>query len=115
MISNTFIFQFLNKIIYGIQYFQSEYQQQEFSEKRKENLKFHLKNDLSRYLASKNEVYEQNYNLHKGFIQDYCMMNPSFNQSFAFQQDNNCQLIGTQNDGDNDNVIRVRSSITNCK
>ena len=70
MVSHTFIFQFLNKVIYGIQFAQIEYQRQEFSKKHQENLKFHLKKDLIHYLASK-QVYEQRYNLFNEFFQDY--------------------------------------------
>src|SRR5436305_8208739 len=70
MISHTFMFQFLNKIIYGIQTTQNLYQRQEFTERHQENLRFHLKKDLIHYLIPK--VYEQNYDLRKRFIQEYC-------------------------------------------
>ncbi|GBC06850.1 hypothetical protein RclHR1_00710001 [Rhizophagus clarus] len=71
IVSHTFIFQFLNKAIYNIPFIGCERQQQEFSKRHQENLKFHLKRDLTHYLVPKN-VYEDNYNLHKRFIQDYC-------------------------------------------
>src|SRR4051794_7394059 len=59
MVSNTFIFQFLSKIIYGIQFIQIEHQQhQEFSKVHQENLKLHLKKDLIHYLAP-NQAYER--------------------------------------------------------
>src|SRR5689334_14911714 len=61
MISHTFMFQFLNKIIYGIQYVQIDHQQQEFSKKHQENLKFHLKKHLVHYLAPK-QSYGRRYN-----------------------------------------------------
>ncbi|CAB4444781.1 unnamed protein product [Rhizophagus irregularis] len=70
MISHTFIFQFLNKTFFGTQFIQSEYQQQEFSRRHQENIKFHLKNDLIHYLNPK-QTNEQNFDLFKGFIQDY--------------------------------------------
>src|SRR5581483_5706857 len=72
MVSHTFMFQFLNKIIYGIQYVQIDHQQQEFSKKHQENLKFHLKKDLIHYLAPK-QSYERRYNLFNEFFQDYKM------------------------------------------
>ncbi len=56
MISHTSIFQFLNKIIYGIEFNQIEQRQQEFSKIHQENLKFHLEKDLIYYLSSK-QVY----------------------------------------------------------
>jgi hypothetical protein len=70
MVSHTFVFQFLNKTFFGIQFFQNEYQQQEFSKRHQENLKFHLRKDLIHYLIPK-QTGEQNFNLFKGFIQDY--------------------------------------------
>ncbi|CAG8718891.1 uncharacterized protein OCT59_014731 [Rhizophagus irregularis] len=70
MVSHTFIFQFLNKAFFGIQYVQNEYQQQEFSKRHQENIKFHLKKDLIHYLNPK-QTNEQNFDLFKGFIQDY--------------------------------------------
>ena len=118
MVSHTFIFQFLNKIIYNIQFIKCEHQQQEFSRKHQENLKFHLKKDLIHYLVPKN-IYEDNYNVHKRFIQDYCtyesMINSNsympnhyqqFNtntlpldQSYTSQQDDNCQIASSDNYG----------------
>ncbi|RIA98894.1 hypothetical protein C1645_800967 [Glomus cerebriforme] len=113
-VSHAFMFQFLNKIMYNIQFTQREYQHQEFSRRQQENLKFHLKKDLNHYLTPKN-IYEDNYNLHKIFIQDYCayenMINSTnnhfqqynnantfpFDHSYTFQQDNNYQLFDSQN------------------
>ncbi|RGB37104.1 hypothetical protein C1646_757358 [Rhizophagus diaphanus] len=43
---------------------------QEFSKWHQENLKFHLKKDLVHYLAQVN-IYDDNYNVQKRFIQDY--------------------------------------------
>jgi hypothetical protein len=60
MVSHTFMFQFLNKIIYGIQFTQGEHQQQEFSKKHQDNLKFHLKKDLIYYLTPKNHTCNSN-------------------------------------------------------
>src|SRR5436305_5930370 len=71
MISHTFMFQFLNKTIFGIRFTRMENQQQEFSKMHQDNLRFHLKKDLIHYLAP-NQIYEQNDNLYRGFIQDYC-------------------------------------------
>ncbi|GBB90634.1 hypothetical protein RclHR1_17650004 [Rhizophagus clarus] len=45
MVSNTLIYRLLNKTLFGIQFIQNEYQQQEFSKSHQENLKFHLEND----------------------------------------------------------------------
>lgn len=119
MVSHAFIFQFLNKTFFGIQFIQSEYQQQEFSMSHQENLKFYLKKDLIHYLKPK-QMNEQNFDLFKGLIQDYCvfesMINTNrdiFNHSqqhdaIAFlinsQQDYN-QFAGSQNDGDNYNQV----------
>jgi len=64
MLSPTFIFQFLNKLIYKIKFHQYEEQQQKISEK--ENLEKHLKKDFIHYLASK-----QNSCLDSTFFQDY--------------------------------------------
>ncbi|GES98187.1 kinase-like domain-containing protein [Rhizophagus clarus] len=90
MISHTFIFQFLNKIIYGNYSFQYEYEQQEFSKRHQENLKFHLKKDLIHYLTSK-PTYEQESDLFKKFIQDYyvyeSMINPDSTQMSNPQND----------------------------
>lgn len=117
MIPHAFIFQFLNKILYNIEFTMSEYQRQEFSEIGQENLKFHLKRDLIHYLIPKN-VYEDNHNLHKRLVQDYRdyenIMNSNtdsfnhfqqhnanttpFDQSFTSHEDNNCQLVCLQND-----------------
>ncbi|GBC03940.1 hypothetical protein RclHR1_05400002 [Rhizophagus clarus] len=108
MIPHEFVFQFLNKIIYNIQFTNVEYQEQGFSELHQENLKFHLKRDLVHYLVPK-DIYEDNYNLQKRLVQDYCdyesMMNSntgSFDkfqhQSFAYQHDNKCRLVCLQND-----------------
>jgi hypothetical protein len=100
MIPHTFIYQFLNKIIYGNQFTQCEHQQQEFSNRHQENLKFHLKRNLTHYLVPK-QTHEQNYDL---FYKDYYnylnmfnidMVNHPqkytnilpFNQSFISQQD----------------------------
>ncbi|GBB96315.1 hypothetical protein RclHR1_27230001 [Rhizophagus clarus] len=110
MISHAFLFQFLNKIIYNIQFINCEHQQQEFTKIHQENLKFHLKKDLIHYLSPKN-VYEDDYDVHKRFIQDYRtyenMINPNtyvlpnhfqqcnannflpFDQSYTSQQYNN--------------------------
>jgi hypothetical protein len=110
IVSHTFIFQFLNKVIYNIQFIKCEHQQQEFSKRQRENLIFHLKKDLIHYLVPK-KVYEDNYNLHKRFIQDYytyesvthsqqCNTNFvfPFDQSYdTFQQDNNNQIIDYNN------------------
>ncbi len=118
MVSHTFIFQFLNKIIYGIEFNQYEKQQQEFSKSHQENLKFYLKKDLIHYLASK-RIYNQNDSLYWNFIQDSCIHNMNSNtgifndfqqytsntlpvtQSFTSQRDNNYQLIGSKNNDDN--------------
>ncbi|RIA98891.1 hypothetical protein C1645_748691 [Glomus cerebriforme] len=102
MVSHTTIFQFLNKIIYGIQSIQNENQWHEFSKNHQENLKFHLKKDLIYYLTSR-LVREQNYNPSKNFIQDNCNKNMitytlPFGQSFTSQQDNIYQLGEFQND-----------------
>jgi hypothetical protein len=80
MISHTFVFQFLNKIIYGNHFVQSEYQQQEFSKRHRENLKFHLKKDLIHHLISK-PTYEQNFDLYKRFIQDYYVYESTANSN----------------------------------
>ena len=118
MVSHTFIFQFLNKIIYNIQFIKCEHQQQEFSRKHQENLKFHLKKDLIHYLVPKN-IYGDNYNVHKRFIQDYCTYESMINsnsympnhyqqcntnilpldQSYTSQQDDNCQIASSNNYG----------------
>src|SRR5687768_16535340 len=121
MVSHTFIFQFLNKIIYGIEFNQCEQQQQEFSKSHQENLRFHLKKDLIHYLAPK-RIYNQNDGLYWNFIQDSYTYNmtrsntsstfdnfqqctsstPLFNQHFTSQQ---VQLIDSQNDDyDNTNI-----------
>ncbi|CAB5186662.1 hypothetical protein RhiirA5_400956 [Rhizophagus irregularis] len=110
MVPHTFIFQFLNKVIYNIEFIKCEHQKQEFSIRHQENLKLHLKKDLIHYLVPKN-VHEDNYNLHKRFIQDYyiyeSMTNSNtsnnfqqcntdfvlpFDQSYTSQQDNNNQV-----------------------
>ncbi|GBB96985.1 hypothetical protein RclHR1_02890012 [Rhizophagus clarus] len=116
MVSHTFLFQFLNKIIYNIQFVNCEHQEQEFTKIHQENLKFHLKKDLIHYLTPKN-IYEDNYNVHKRFIQDYriyeSMINSnaympnnfqqhdtnilSYDQSYTSQQDN--KLVNSQNYG----------------
>ncbi|CAB5389700.1 unnamed protein product [Rhizophagus irregularis] len=115
MVSHTFLSQYLNKIIYNIQFVNYEYQQQEFSNRQQENLKFHLKKDLVHYLAQVN-IYDDNYNVQKRFIQDYrtyeSMINSNtyippnhsnipfpFDQSYTSQQDNNCQMVSSQNNG----------------
>ncbi|GBB89424.1 hypothetical protein RclHR1_01610015 [Rhizophagus clarus] len=109
MVSHTFLFQYLNRIIYNIQFVNCEHQQQEFSNSHRENLKFHLKKDLIHYLMPRN-FYKNNYNEHERFVQDYhfyaSMINsnthiPSnnyntntllpFDQSYNFQQNNNCR------------------------
>ena len=92
MVSHTSIFQFLNKIIYGIQFTQIENQQQEFSKRHQDNLKFHLKKDLIHYLAPK-QTYDQNYqNYLRGFTQDCCshknMINSNTDALNHFQQYN---------------------------
>ncbi|GBC07702.1 hypothetical protein RclHR1_07630008 [Rhizophagus clarus] len=107
MVSHTFLFQFLNKIIYNIQFVNCEHQEQEFSKIHQANLKFHLKKDLIHYLTPKN-ICEDNYNVHERFIQDYRiyenMINSnaympnnfqqhdtnilSYDQSYTSQQDN---------------------------
>ncbi|PKY54510.1 hypothetical protein RhiirA4_473366 [Rhizophagus irregularis] len=109
MVSHTFIFQFLNKAFFGIQYIQNEYQQQEFSKRHQENIKFHLKKDLIHYLNPK-QTNEQNFDLFKGFIQDYCIFESTDRDVFNYsqqhganalpinsQQDYN-QFVGSQND-----------------
>ncbi|RIA98887.1 hypothetical protein C1645_812207 [Glomus cerebriforme] len=119
MISHTFLFQFLNKIIYNIQFTQYEYQRQEFSTKHQENLKLYLKKDLIHYLTPKN-LHEDNCDLNKKFIQDYCTYESMINSNtdtlnhsqkynvntFPFDQsfnNNNYQLVSFQNDTDNYN------------
>lgn len=103
MIPHAFIFQFLNKIIYNIQYTEREYQQQDFSVVHQENLRFHLKRDLIHYLMPKN-VYEDDCNLHKRLVQDYRkyenVMNSNtgtFNtfqhQCYTSQQDSNIRRL----------------------
>ena len=107
MVSHTFMFQFLNKIIYGIQSTQSEHQQQVFSKKRQESLKFHLKKDLIHYLAPK-QAYEQRYNLFKEFIQDYRTYENMINSNMDaqnllhFQQDNSYGFQNCVDSGYND-------------
>ncbi|CAB4391286.1 unnamed protein product [Rhizophagus irregularis] len=109
MVSHTFIFQFLNKAFFGTQYIQSEYQQQEFSRRHQENIKFYLKKDLIHYLNPK-QINEQNFDLFKGFIQDYCIFESTNRDVFNYsqqhganslpinsQQDYN-QFVGSQND-----------------
>ena len=80
MVSHSFVFQFLNKVVYGIHFTQDEHYRQEFSKRHQENLKFHLEKDLISYLVPKN-VY-----------QDYCTnadMQQHNDQSFISQQDSN--------------------------
>jgi hypothetical protein len=104
MVSHTFMLQFLNRIIYGIQ-FQSEHQQQQqefskFSKRHQDNLKFHLKKDLIYFLTPK-QSYDQNHtcNSNTDALNNFQRFNanalPS-GQSFALQQDDSC---GFQNGG----------------
>ncbi|RIA98852.1 hypothetical protein C1645_731315 [Glomus cerebriforme] len=51
VVSYTFIVRMLNKINYGIELSLNEQQQEVFSRAHKENLEFHLKHDLTYYLA----------------------------------------------------------------
>jgi hypothetical protein len=119
MVSHTFLFQYLNRIIYNIQFVNCEHQQQEFSKRHQENLIFHLKKDLIHYLIP-NNIYEDNYNMQKRFIQDYrtyeSMVNSNtyvpnhfqqynsneplpFDQSYISQRNNNCQIVSSRNYG----------------
>ncbi|RIA98871.1 hypothetical protein C1645_812185 [Glomus cerebriforme] len=91
-VSHAFIFQFLNKIIYNIQFTKSEHNQQEFSRSQQENLKLHLKKDLNHYLAPK-IVYEDNYNLYKRFIQDYCTYENMTNSTNNHFQQYNANIL----------------------
>ncbi|RGB34486.1 hypothetical protein C1646_760505 [Rhizophagus diaphanus] len=88
MISHTFIFQFLNKIIYGIQFIQCEHQQQEFSNRHQENLKSHLKRNFTHYLTPK-QIHEQNCDL---FYQDYDNYQNYNTNILPFNQDSSCQF-----------------------
>ena len=93
--------QFLNKIIYDIQLIQSEHQQQEFSKRHQDNLKFHLEKDLIHYLAPK-QTYYQSYQDYYAMINSNMNTSNYFqhaNQSFTFQQDNSYH----QNGGDSHN------------
>jgi hypothetical protein len=109
MVSHTFLFQYLNKIVFNIQFVNCEFQRQNFSLRHQENLKFHLEKDLIHYLMPK---ITYNYNAHKSFIQDYRTYE-SKNNTYApnhFQQhetnilpfdtsqhNNNCQTVNFQN------------------
>jgi hypothetical protein len=101
MVSHTFVFQFLNKTFFGIQFFQNEYQQQEFSKRHQENLKFHLKKDLIHYLTPK-QTGEQNFDLFKEFIQDYytfeSMVNTNKDDILNQQYEANSLPINSQHD-----------------
>ena len=103
MISHTFLFQYLNRIIYNIQFVNCEHQQQEFSKRHQENLKFHLKKDLIHYLAPK-QVYEENYNLYNRFIQDYCTYENMIHSNFK-QYDVNSPLF--------ENLLLINKIIVN--
>jgi hypothetical protein len=97
MISHTFIFQFLNKIIYGNQFTQCNHQQQEFSNRHQENLKSHLKRDFTHYLTPK-QIHEQNCDL---FYQDYDNYQNYNTNILPFNQDSSCQFYTIQNGSDN--------------
>lgn len=68
-LSSTFNFQFLNKLIYGLEFIQIK-QQKGFPVKNKEILEYRLKKDLISYLAL-NQVHTKDYNLDLKFIEDY--------------------------------------------
>ncbi|CAB4432529.1 unnamed protein product [Rhizophagus irregularis] len=120
MVSHTFLFQFLNRTNYNIQFFKYEHQQ-EFSRRHQEYLKVHLKNDLIHFLKPK-IIYEHNYNEQKRFIQDYHTYESMINSNtyvpnnhshqqyytntplpFSQQNDNNFQIVSSQNNGNQDN------------
>src|SRR5687767_7915963 len=80
MISHTFMIQFLNKNICGIEFNQTEQQQQEFfrqqfSKQHQEVLKSHLKKEFAHYFVSK-RICKPNYDLYNDFIQDFCAYDP---------------------------------------
>ncbi|RGB28666.1 hypothetical protein C1646_796767 [Rhizophagus diaphanus] len=121
MISHTFLFQFLNRTNYNIQFFKYEHQQ-EFSKRHREYLKVHLKNDLIHFLKPK-IICEHNYNEQKRFFQDYRTYESMINSNtyvpnnhyhqqyytniphpFSQQNDNNFQIVNnSQNNGNQDN------------
>jgi hypothetical protein len=120
MVSHTFIFQFLNKSFFDIQFIQNEYQQQEFSKRHLENLKFYLKKDLIRYLAPQ-QTCGQNFDLFKRLILNHypyetminfnnndMLIHPQqYDASALFfnsnSQQDHIQFVGSQNDDDNYN------------
>lgn len=98
MISHTVIFQFLNKIIYGNIFTQYEHQQQEFSNSHQENLKFHLKKDLTNYLVPK-QTHGQNYDSFSNI--DVVNHPQKYNTNITSQQDSSHQFLTFQNRSDN--------------
>jgi hypothetical protein len=87
MVSHTFIFQFLNKTIYNIQFTQNEYQEQVFTENHQENLKFHLKKDLFHFLVPK-YTHESMTNFNTNTFNNFQQYTVPLNQSFSSQQEN---------------------------
>ncbi|GBC03943.1 hypothetical protein RclHR1_05400005 [Rhizophagus clarus] len=105
MISHTFIFQFLNKIIYDNLFAQYEYyHQQEFSNSHQENLKFHLKKDLIHYLVPK-QVHGQNY---YSFYQDYYNY-PNYTLNSNIDVDNHPQKHNKNITSQQDIILQNRS------
>ncbi|CAG8556024.1 8726_t:CDS:1 [Funneliformis caledonium] len=81
MISHISMFQFLNKNIYGIEFNQTEQQQQKPSRQHIEYLKLHLRNDLAHYFSSQ-QIYEEKH------FQQSNENTFSNDQYFTPQQDN---------------------------
>ena len=117
MISHTFMIQFLNKNIYGVGFNQIEQQQQEFSRQHQENLKSHLKKELTHYFASK-QIYKQNYDLYNNFIQDFCAYENTIisnaNTHNQLQQYNTITLPYDQSSNNSHQMVVFQNGDENC-
>ncbi|CAI2167551.1 18513_t:CDS:1 [Funneliformis geosporum] len=98
IISHTFMIQLLNQNIYGIEFNQTE-QQQEVPRQHFENLKLHLRNDLAHYFSSK-QIYKDNQyddlyntiNSNVNILNHFQQSNANtlpYNQSSTLQRDDN--------------------------